>query len=79
MGEHRCNFQMLFRLVTEELSKIPALRKTPRTKQCQFSMDVCLIACGVRCAYLVDAVTPLDPVHTFSSLLQNLRDKVCSL
>ncbi|KAL4080754.1 hypothetical protein J3A83DRAFT_64378 [Scleroderma citrinum] len=28
-----------------------------------------------RCAYLVDAVTPLDPVRTFSSLLQNLRDK----
>lgn len=54
VGEHgKCKlFQTLVQLVMEEVGKIPLLRKTARTKQHQFSIDICLIACGVRQVYL---------------------------
>ncbi|KIM64714.1 hypothetical protein SCLCIDRAFT_1212773 [Scleroderma citrinum Foug A] len=76
MGEYKSNLlQTLVHLVMEEVGKIPILHRTARTKQYQFSIDTCLIACGVRCAYLVDAVAPPDPVYTFSALLGSLRYK----
>ncbi|KAI6130003.1 hypothetical protein EV401DRAFT_683121 [Pisolithus croceorrhizus] len=38
-------------------------------------MDICLVAVGVRSAYLIDALAPPDPVSVFSSLLKSLRLK----
>lgn len=72
---------MLVELVKGEVSKISALRSAPHTKLLQFSMDICLVALGVRdamwcrTAYLVDALTPPDPVSVFTSLLKSLRLK----
>ena len=54
MEEYKCKLlQTLVHLVMEEVGKIPVLHRTARTKQHQFSIDICLIAFGVRqvCLY----------------------------
>ena len=52
-------FQTLVHLVMQEVGKIAALNRTPRNKQRQFSLDICLIACGVRQVNLCPTVTGL--------------------
>lgn len=75
LHSNRLRYEMLVELVKGEVSKISALRSAPHTKLLQFSMDICLVALGVRTAYLVDALTPPDPVSVFTSLLKSLRLK----
>ncbi|KIK18394.1 hypothetical protein PISMIDRAFT_192443 [Pisolithus microcarpus 441] len=79
LGGSRLGYDILVQLVREEVSKVSVLRSAPHTKQVQFSMDICLVAVGVRTAYLVDALAPPDPVSVFTSLLESLRSKVCPM
>lgn len=73
LGGNRLGYDTLVQLVREEVRKVPVLRSALHTKQVQFSMDICLVAVGVRTAYLVDALAPPDPVSIFTSLLESLR------
>ncbi|KAI6114337.1 hypothetical protein F5141DRAFT_1291116 [Pisolithus sp. B1] len=75
LGGNRLGYEILVEFVREEVSKVSVLRSAPHAKQVQFSMDICLVAVGVRTAYLVDALAPPDPVSVFTSLLRSLRLK----
>lgn len=63
------------RLAHEELSAQRTLRGVRPGRLEQFSIDLCLIAHGIRSACLVDAFAVQDPVSLFSRVLAGLRSK----
>ncbi|KAF4617287.1 hypothetical protein D9613_006112 [Agrocybe pediades] len=61
-------------VVQDHLKSIPQLRQhLSRQKQAAFALDLTLVACAVRTAYLVDLFSPKNPVELFSDLLTRLR------
>ncbi|KAG2356282.1 hypothetical protein BDR07DRAFT_1423802 [Suillus spraguei] len=63
------------RLAHEALSAQRILQKVRPGKIEQFSIDLCLIAHGIRSACLVDTFAIQDPVNLFSHVLAGLRLK----
>ncbi|KAG2129451.1 hypothetical protein DEU56DRAFT_494849 [Suillus clintonianus] len=63
-------------LAHEELSAQRTLRKVRPGKLEQFSVDLCLIAHGIRSACLVDTFAVQDSINLFSRVLAGLRSKV---
>ncbi|KDR82876.1 hypothetical protein GALMADRAFT_855848 [Galerina marginata CBS 339.88] len=68
------NLSTIISIVQELVNKIPELRKRLlKTNRGVFATDLTLVAYGIRTGYLVDLITPNDPVVVFSSLIGALR------
>ncbi|GLB38340.1 hypothetical protein LshimejAT787_0502050 [Lyophyllum shimeji] len=74
-AEHRLN--AIISLVSEEVVKLPPLRKMSFQQRKRFTIDLALIGLPLRTGYLVDVIAPEDAVAVFGRLIVGLR-RTCS-